>query len=148
MKKILVIGIPVIVLGLLVTTLAFGFGRHRHHGMMKDFMMYKIDKLAEDLELNAAQKAKWDTFKKDLEASIDQRKGKREEIHNLLKQELEKGDPDFTKLTPVVHGQIDSTAQFAHDLVNRVNELLVDLSPEQKRKLSERIMELHDSHGE
>ena len=148
MKKLLVIGIPVIVLGLLVTTLAFGFGRHRHHGMMKDFMMYKIEKLAEDLELNDAQKAKWDTFKKDLEASIDQRKGKREEIHNLLKQELGKGDPDFTKLTPVVHGQIDSTAQFAHDLVNRVNELLVDLSPEQKRKLSERIMELHDSHGE
>lgn len=144
MKKLLIIGIPVVAVALLVTTLAYGFGRHRHHGMMKDFMMYKIDRLAEDLNLNAAQQSQWDTFKKDLENSIDQRKGKKEEIHNMLQQELEKSNPDFAKITPLVHSQIDSTAQFAHDLVNRVNELLVDLSPEQKQKLSQRIMELHD----
>jgi hypothetical protein len=147
-KKVLMIGIPVVVLGLVVTTLAFGFGRHRHGGMMKDFMMYKIDKLAEDLNLNPAQQAKWDTFKKDLATTMDQRKGDRDDIHNVVKQELEKSDPDFTKIAPLVHGQIDSTAQFAHELVNRINELLVDLSPEQKRKLSERIMELHDHHNE
>jgi Spy/CpxP family protein refolding chaperone len=146
MKKILIVGLPVVVVALLVTTLAYGFGRHRHQGMMKDFMMYKINRLAEDLNLNAAQQAKWDTFKKDLETSIDQRKGKKEEIHNMVKQELEKSNPDFAKITPLVHTQIDSTAQFAHDLVNRINELLVDLSPEQKQKLSERIMELHDHH--
>ena len=144
MKKVLMIGIPVGVVALLLTTFAFGFAKHRHHGMMKDFMLYRIDKLADDLDLNAAQQAKWDVFKKDLENSIDQRKSKRQEIHEVVKQELEKSNPDFTKITPMVHGQIDSTAQFAHDLLNRVNELLVDLSPEQKRKLSEQIMEMHD----
>jgi Spy/CpxP family protein refolding chaperone len=146
MKKILVIGIPVGIVALLLTTFAFGFGRHRQHGMMKDFMLYRIDKLADELDLNAAQRAKWDLFKQDLVNNIDQRKDKRKEIHEIVKQELEKSDPDFAKVTPMVHGQIDSTAQFAHDLVNRVNELLVDLSPEQKRKLSERIMEMHDHH--
>ena len=138
------IGIPVGVVALLLTTFAFGFAKHRHHGMMKDFMLYRIDKLADDLDLNAAQQAKWDVFKKDLENSIDQRKSKRQEIHEVVKQELEKSNPDFTKMAPLVHGQIDSTAQFAHDLLNRINELLVDLSPEQKRKLSEQIMEMHD----
>ncbi len=146
MKKVLLIGIPVGVVALLITTFAFGFGRHRHHGMMKDFVMYRIDKLADDLDLNASQQAKWDTFKKDLESSIEQRKDKRKEIHDVVKAELEKSNPDFTKITPMVHTQIDSTAQFAHDLVNRVNELLVDLTPEQKQKISERIMELHDHH--
>ena len=146
MKKLLVIGIPVGLVVLLITTLAFGFGRGRHHGMMKDFVFYKIDKLADDLDLNAAQQAKWDTFKKDLENSIEQRKDKRKEIHQTVKEEMEKSNPDFTKVTPLIHGQIDSTAQFAHDTVNRINELLVDLTPEQKQKLSERIMEMHDHH--
>jgi Spy/CpxP family protein refolding chaperone len=146
MKKVLIVAIPVTVVALLLATLpSFGFGRgHRHHGMMKEFIMYKIDKLAEDLNLNSTQQARWDTFKKDLESSIEQRKGKREEIHNIVNQELAKDNPDFTKVTPLVHGQIDSTAQFAHDLVNRVNELFSDLSPEQKKILSERIMEMHD----
>lgn len=146
MKKFLIIGIPVAVVALLISTFAFGFGRHRHQGMMKDFMMYRIDKLADELELNAAQRAKWDLFKNDLENSIDERKGKREEIHEVVKKELDKSDPDFTKITPLLHSQIDSHAQFAHDLVNRVNELVVDLSPDQKRKLSEKIMEMHDHH--
>jgi Spy/CpxP family protein refolding chaperone len=149
MKKVLIVAIPVAVVALLLATLpSFGFGRgHRHHGMMKEFIMYKIDKLAEDLNLNSTQQARWDTFKKDLESSIEQRKGKREEIHNLVKQELAKDNPDFTKVTPLVHGQIDSTAQFAHDMVNRVNELFSDLSPEQKKILSDKIMEMHD-HAE
>jgi Spy/CpxP family protein refolding chaperone len=146
MKKKLMIGIPVVLLALALTTVAFGFGRHRHHGMMKDFVMYKIDKLAEDLELNPAQQAKWDVFKRDLENNINQRKEKKSEIHDLVQQELEKSNPDFTRITPILHTQIDSTAQFAHDLVNRINELLTDLTPEQKQKLSERIMELHDNH--
>jgi Spy/CpxP family protein refolding chaperone len=145
-KKVLIIGLPVLLTGLLISTLAFGFGRHRGHGMMKDFVMYKIDKVAEDLELNSAQQARWDTFKKDLASTIDQRKDRRKEIHDAVKQELEKSNPDFAKISPLVHGQIDSTAQLAHDLVNRINELLVDLTPEQKRKLSERIMELHEHH--
>jgi len=140
------VAIPIAVVALLLATLpSFGFGRgHRQHGMMKDFIMYKIDRLAGDLDLNSAQQARWDTFKKDLETTIEQRKGKREEIHNTVKKELAKDNPDFTKVTPLVHGQIDSTAQFAHDMVNRVNELFSDLSPEQKRKLSERIMEMHE----
>ena len=146
MKKVLIVAIPVAVVALLLATLpSFGFGRgHRHHGMMKEFIMYKVDKLAEDLNLNSAQQARWDTFKKDLETSIEQRKGKREEIHETVKKELAKDNPDLTKVTPLVHGQIDSTAQFAHDMVNRVNELFSDLSPEQKKILSDKIMEMHD----
>jgi Spy/CpxP family protein refolding chaperone len=145
MKKVLFVAIPVAVIALLLATLpSFGFGRgHRHHGMMKDFIMFKLDRLAGDLDLNSAQQARWDTFKKDLESSIEERKGKREEIHNVVKKELAKDNPDLTKITPLIHGQIDSTSQFAHDMVNRVNELFSDLSPEQKRKLSEKIMEMH-----
>jgi Spy/CpxP family protein refolding chaperone len=150
MKKALKIGIPVAVIALLVVAIPlFAYGRmHRHHGMMKDFMMYKIDKLAEDLKLNPAQQAKWDIFKKDLEGSIEQRMDKRKEIHQIVEQELAKSNPDFSKVTPLIHGQIDSTAQFAHEMVNRIGELVTDLTPEQKQILSKEIEEMHQEHGE
>jgi Spy/CpxP family protein refolding chaperone len=151
MKKALMIGIPIAVVALLIVAIpTFGLGRmhHRHSAMMKDFMMYKIDKLEKDLNLNPAQQAKWDTFKNDLSSSIDQRMDKRNEIHTMVEQELAKSDPDFSKVAPLIHGQIDSTAQFAHDMVNRIGELMTDLTPEQKQILSKRIAELHEEHGD
>jgi Spy/CpxP family protein refolding chaperone len=150
MKKALMIGIPVAVVVLLIAAIpSFGFGRmHRHSGMMKDFMIYKIEKLEKDLNLNAAQQAKWDTFKNDLTNSIDQKMDKRKEIHEQVEQELAKSNPDFSKVAPLIHGQIDSTAQFAHDMVNRIGELVQDLTPEQKQILSKQIEEMHQEHGE
>ena len=150
MKKALMIGIPILVVALLIVAIpTFGLARmHRHSGMMKDFMLYKIDKLEKDLNLNAAQQAKWDTFKNDLSKSIDQRMDKRKEIHEMVEQELAKSNPDFTKVSPLIHGQIDSTAQFAHDMVNRIGELVQDLTPEQKQILTKQIEELHQEHGE
>lgn len=149
MKKILLIAIPVVIVVVVLVALpSFGFGpmHGRHDGMMKDFMFYRMDKLADDLQLNASQRARWDTFKRDLESSIDQRRDGRKEIHKIAEQELAKENPDFSKITPLVHGQIDTTAQFAHDTVNRVNELLSDLTPEQKQKIAQHLKEMHDRH--
>ena len=143
------IGIPVALTVLLFATLpSFGFGRmmHGHHGMMKDFVFYEMDKVAKDLNLNAAQQAQFDNFKKDLSTNIDQRQEKREEIHGLVRQELEKSNPDFSKITPMIHTQIDSTAQFAHDTVNRLNEFLANLTPEQKQILAKKIEQFHHQH--
>ena len=150
MKKVLMIGIPIAVVALLIVAIpSFGLARmHRHSGMMKDFMMYKIDKLEKELNLNAAQQAKWDTFKSDLSNSIDQKMEKRKEIHEMVEQEMSKSNPDFTKISPLIHGQIDTTAQFAHDMVNRIGELVQDLTPEQKQILSKHIEEMHQEHGE
>ncbi len=147
MKKMLLIALPVAVVLVLVATLSFGLGRgHGHHGMMKDFLFYKIDRVSQELNLNPSQQARWDTFKKDLETTIDQRKGMRRQIHEAFEKELYKDNPDFTALTPTLHTQIDSTAQFAHDMVNRVNELLGDLTPDQKKKLSQIVIEKMREH--
>jgi Spy/CpxP family protein refolding chaperone len=151
MKKTLLIGIPLALTVLLLVTLpSFGFGRmmHGHHGMMKDFMFYQMDRVAKELNLNASQQAQFDNFKKDLASNIDQRQEKRQEIHDLVRQELDKNNPDFSKITPMIHTQIDSTAEFAHDTVNRLNEFLATLTPEQKQILAKRIEEFHQSHGE
>ena len=149
MKKILMIAIPVGVLALFVLAhQSYGFGRFgRHHrGMAEDFIFWKIDRISQELNLNPSQQAKWDRFEQDLKESIDRRHESRKAIHDTVREELSKGEPDLSKLNASIHTQIDQTAQFAHDTVNRINELYTDLTPEQKKLLSEKIQQRIREH--
>jgi Spy/CpxP family protein refolding chaperone len=149
MKKILILAIPIGIAVILLTAAAVqSFGFRHHHSMGKDFLFYKMDRLSEELKLDASQQAKLDTLKKDLEALMEQRHDKRREIHQSVKEELAKENPDSSKLSGIIHQQIDETAQFAHDLTNRVSELYSSLTPEQKRILSDKIQERMREHEE
>lgn len=148
MKRILVFGIPLAIVAILATAhFSHSFGsRHRHHGMAKDFAMYRLDKLSKELNLTPAQQAKLDSFKQDLSGVIDQRSEKRKEIRDLVKQELTKPNPDFSKIQPLIDQQIDELAQIGHQMVGRVGELYGDLTPEQKKMISDHILEKMDDH--
>ena len=150
MKKILIIAVPIALLAILLTAGAVqSFGRHSHgHGMMKDFLFYKLDKVGEELKLNPSQQAKMDTFKRDLEAVFDERSDKRKEVHETITAEMQKENPDVNKISALVHQQIDERAQLAHDLTNRVSELYQDLSPEQRKLLSEMLDRMHGKEWE
>ena len=147
MKKLLLIGAPVGLVVLLLAAYSFGsggFGHGHHHGMMKDFVLWKLERIGKDLNLNPAQQAKWDTFQRDLVTNIDDRMGKRKDIHETVKSELEKGTPDISKVTGIIHGQIDDRAQLVHQMVDRIAEIYSDLSPEQRKLLIDKIEQMHD----
>lgn len=147
MKKILLIGAPVGLTVLLLAAYSFGsggFGHGGHRGMMKDFMLWKLEQVEKDLNLNPAQQAKWDAFQRDLASNIEDRMGKRSDIHEAVKSELEKGNPDINKVTGIIHSRIDDHAQFAHQMVDRIAELYSDLTPEQRKLLISKIEAMHD----
>ena len=106
-----------------------------------------MEKLSKELNLNESQRAKLDTFKTDIEAVMDQRKDKHKEIHNIVKDELAKENPEFSKLRPIIDQQIDSYAQLAHQFVGRIDEFYNDLTPEQKKLLRDHIAEKMEDHG-
>ena len=111
--------------------------------MAKDFVMWKMDRIIKELNLNPSQQAKWDAFRKDVESRIDSRAGKRSEIHEAVRAELSRQNPDLSKVTPLIHSQIDDMSQFGHDLVNRIGELYQDLTPEQKGLVAKKLEEHH-----
>ena len=149
MKKILLLAVPLGLAAILLTAYAAqSFGFRHHHGMMKDFVFYKIDRLSQELNLDPAQQAKMDTFKRDLESMFEDRMGKRKEVHEVVVAELKKENPDIRQLTVLIHQQIDDRAQLAHDITNRLAEFYQDLTPEQKRVLSEKIEQMHDHRWE
>lgn len=153
MKKLLLIGIPVVLAlaGVLFFThsaQSFGFGgaSQHHAGMMKDFILYRIDRMAKELDLTPDQQARLDTLKRNFESTFDERMQNREKIHDQLKAELRKDDPDISKLTPIIDQQIDTAAQTAHEMVGQVSEFLNTLTPEQKRILSDHVLEHMQEH--
>ena len=149
MKKLWLLLIPVGIAAIFFTAHAaqsFGFRGGHRHGMAKEFLEYRLDKLSKELNLNDSQKAKLDTFKTDIETVMDQRKEKHEEIHKIVKDELSKENPDFAKIRPIVDQQIDSFAQIAHQFVGRVDEFYNDLTPEQKKLLRDHIVEKMEDH--
>src|SRR5262245_335503 len=125
-RKLLLLIIPAGIAAVLfgaLTAQSYGFhGFHHRGGMGKEFLEYKLDKLSKELNLNDTQKAKLDTFKQDIENAMDQSREKHEEIHNLVKDELSKDNPDFEKIRPMIDQQIDSFAQSAHVFVGRVGD--------------------------
>lgn len=144
MKKALMIGIPILLVGGLLAAGSFGF--HRHHGFAKDFLDYKLDRLSKELNLNPDQQAQLDMVKQDLEAKIDARMQKRIEIHKLLKDELSKDNPNLEKVKPMIDQQIDDMAQMGHDVVNQIDQFYGQLTPEQKKTLSNDILERMSDH--
>ena len=150
MKKLWLLLIPIAIGAVFFTARAAqsygGFHGHRH-GMAKEFLEYRLEKLSKELNLNENQKAKLDTFKNDIETVMDQRKEKHEEIHELLKAELSKDNPDMAKIRPIIDQQIDSMADVAHQFVGKVDEFYNDLTPEQKKLLRDHIVEKMEDHG-
>jgi Spy/CpxP family protein refolding chaperone len=145
MKKALMIGIPLILAAGLLAAAGFGFRGH-HPGFGKDFLEYKLDRMSKELELTPAQQAQLDRIKQDIESRMDDRMGKRAEIHQLLKDELSRDNPNLDKIKPVIDKQIDEMAQFGHDMVNEVNEFYSQLTPEQKKKVSGHILDRMEEH--
>src|SRR4029079_18370936 len=150
-RKLLWLMIPVGIIAVFFGAHAaqsYGYHGFHHRGgsMGKEFLEYRLDKLSKELNLNDEQKAKLDTFKQDLENTMDQKREKHEEIHKMVKEELSKDNADFEKIRPMIDQQIDSVAQSAHEFVGRVGDFYNDLTPDQKKILKEHIMERMGGH--
>ena len=146
-KKILLLAVPVAVIALLWTAhLALSYGGHRHGGgMMGEFMIFRLERMAKDLNLDASQQAKLDGLKQDIKNIMDQRMEKGKGVHATIQQELSKPNPDFSKITPLIDQQIDDRAAIAHQMNGRVGEFLQSLTPAQKKQVADHFMQ-HMQH--
>ena len=145
MKKVLMFGIPVVLAAAVILfgahyAQSFGGGHMWHHdggGMGGgDYLSYRIDKMTKDLNLNAAQQAKIDSFKQQMQSMMGAGWDGRKSIHEAIKTELAKDNPDFSQIAPLIDQQIDQRAQNAHALVSQFGEFYQTLSADQKKTLA------------
>jgi len=146
MKKLLIFGIPVVLAAAVILfgahyAQSFGAGGHMWHhdgGSMGggDYLSYRIDKMTKDLNLNAAQQAKIDSFKQQMQSNMGSGWESRKSMHEAIKAELAKPTPDFALIAPLIDQQIDQKAQNAHALVAQFGEFYQTLSADQKKTLA------------
>ncbi len=145
MKKVLMIVIPVALVAVFIaiySSPSFGLpGRmmmgHRGGGMGKDFLFYRLDQLSKDLNLDQAQQAKMESFKQELSTLMDKRMEEGRSVHEEIRAELDKPNPDIKKVTSLIDQRIDAHAQMAHQMVQKVESFYNDLTPEQRKILVE-----------
>ena len=150
MKKILMFAIPgLLVIGCLVffarTAQSHGFGGHGS-GMMGEFMIFRLEHMAKDLNLTPDQQAKLDTIKQGMSANWSTGMQKRQATHDTIQQELQKDNPDFSGvIAPLLDAQIDARAQNAHQMVQQFSDFFNSLTADQKKTLATQALQHH--HG-
>lgn len=113
-----------------------GWGRHKDgNGMEKRF-----DKMAEELQLTAEQKA---TLEKQRETTMPKMKALREKMQTTreqLRAELDNATPDQAKLTALIEEMKNLTGEQIQMKIDKVLAMKKVLTPEQQTKMKS-IME-------
>jgi len=144
MKKVLWISLPIVLVALLfgVASVRAFEGGHHHMGpgpmgSMEDMMLFHLTSMAKDLNLTQAQQAKLDSMKQQAETNMQQGMEKHKQLHDAIQQQLNNGTFDFAQLRSQLDAQIDDRATTAHAMVAQFQEFFDQLTPDQKKSLSD-----------
>jgi hypothetical protein len=116
-----------------------GFHSRFHSKDMLDFIVWRIDKKAEALNLTDAQKAKYEELKSNLKTLFSEGIGDRQRLREQFHTEMSKEDPDVILLVESVKIKINEMSGFA----NKNLDLFVDfynmLNSTQQRMITDEI---------
>jgi len=142
MKKVLWVVIPVCLVALIAGAhSAFSFGgHHMGGGGMDEMMMFHLTSMAKDLNLTPDQLSKLDAMKQDAESRMQQGWEKHQKLHDAVQQQLASGGNfDFAQVRTMLDAQIDDRAAAAHNAVASFQQFFDQLSPDQKKQMSDQL---------
>ena len=105
-----------------------------------------MDRLSQELNLNSAQQTKLNDIKNNLTSMMEQRFETRKSTRGQILSELQKDNPDISKITPLIDQQIDAKAQAAHNLVAQFADFYSQLDPNQKKLFASHFAQRMQPH--
>ena len=118
-----------------------GFHPGFHHKDFSEFILWRLDKGVERLNLSEAQKEKYEEMKAKLETRFkelrEERKGWREELQRAMKKE----DPDVKSLSESLKKRIERFSGFMEGNLDLFVEFYETLDKEQKEKIMATVRE-------
>jgi len=118
--------------------------RGYHHGIhnkdVADFILWKMDRHAKDLNLNDSQMQEYEVLKGKIKASMAETMRERKEFRKMFHEEIRKTSPDLSNLTKLAKERL----QKMHEIIEKNLDLFMDfynrvLSDNQKAKVIEQI---------
>ncbi len=114
--------------------------RHEARKVPGDFLLFRLERLGKELNLNTDQQSKLDALKREMRSLVEQRMERRQNSRKNIESELTKAKPDLDQISAMMHAQIDENAGFRHTMLTRVSNFCNELSPDQKKILYDRIL--------
>jgi Spy/CpxP family protein refolding chaperone len=112
-----------------------GFHPGHHKKDFSEFILWRLDKRVEELNLSEAQKAKYEEMKGKLETRFKEHGEERKRWMEELQTAMNKQDPDVKVLSESVKKRIERFSGFMEGNVDLFVEFYENLDQEQKEKI-------------
>jgi Spy/CpxP family protein refolding chaperone len=112
-----------------------GFHPGFHHKDFSEFILWRLDKGVEGLNLSEAQKGKYEEMKGKLEGRFKEHRSDRKRWMEELQTAMKKEDPDVKALSESVKKRIESFSGFMEGNLDLFVEFYETLDQEQKEKI-------------
>ncbi|MBW2619495.1 MAG: periplasmic heavy metal sensor [Deltaproteobacteria bacterium] len=140
LKKILIIA-GAIVLGVVIGAgVVAGVGYHKFFkGDFSHFVISRMDKRMEKLNLSDPQKAQYETLRREMEASLTQGAATKRELMRELRAELNREEPDLEALAALVKTRVNEIPGLVGRNLEHLVEFYATLDKDQKAKMLKHI---------
>ncbi len=122
-----------------------GFGGGFHPGLHQkrflDFVLWRLDKGVEELNLSEVQKGKYGELKAEFEARLRERMDERKKWTEELQAEMSKENPDVKALSESVKQRIERFSGFMGGNLDLLVEFYETLDQQQKEKVLTMVRE-------
>ncbi|MEW6186438.1 MAG: Spy/CpxP family protein refolding chaperone [Thermodesulfobacteriota bacterium] len=115
-------------------------------GDMAEFFLWRMDKMAGELKLNPAQKAKYETIRENLKNHFIAFHGEHQQMRERFHQELEKENPDISWMIGTARTKLNDFSGFMNKNLDRLQDFYASLDSRQKALISQEIRERMKYH--
>ena len=118
-----------------------GFHPGFHHKDISEFILWRLDKGVEELNLSEGQKGKYEEMKGRLEARFKEHREDRKRFMEELQAAMSKEDPDVRVLSESLKTRMERFSDFMEGNLDLFVEFYDILDKEQKEKIVARVRE-------
>ena len=118
-----------------------GFHPGFHHKDGSEFILWRLDKGVEGLNLSEAQKGEYEEMKGKLETRFKEHRNDRKRWMEELQMAMKKEDPDVKSLSESLKKRIERFSSFMEGNLDLFVEFYETLDKEQKEKIMAKIRE-------
>lgn len=118
-----------------------------HHKDIAEFILWRIDKLAKVLNLNAEQKVKYEELKSNITSRMSTGFEERRKMKARFLAEMNKENPDVQGLVETAKNRINDFSGFLSKNLDLLADFYDTLNVDQKRLLNTEIRERMAAHN-
>jgi hypothetical protein len=123
-----------------------GFHSAAHHKDMAEFILWKMDKKAKELNLTSTQKTKYEALKENLKLHFTEFQTEHQKMKDQFHQEITKENPDIKMLLESAKVKVNEISGFMNKNLDLLQDFYASLDNQQKAMINKEIKERMKYH--